>query len=930
MPGRQLLSFEVNGIPTQIAVEPRQTLLEVLRDELQLIGAKEGCSNGNCGACTVLVDDVSICACLALGVEMEGHTIRTVEGLAHGAELHPIQRAYIEEAGFQCGFCTPGLIMSTVRLLERIPNPTEEEIRWNLAGNLCRCTGYDKVIRSVQAAAQMLQEGRPLTQPTQGNGHANGFRVIGQSIPRVDAQERVMGKAVFAADLTVRGTLHGKILRSPYAHARIKRIDASKALELPGVKAVVTGDDLPPLAEASATVGGETTMEARYLRQYFLAEDRVLFQGHPVAAVAAATPQIAEEALSLIEVEYEPLPVVADIMEAFKPDAYILHPELRTRSLAGLSTEPTNVTLHINSEKGDIEKGFQEADVVIEREYVVDMAHQGYIEPQACTVDIDSAGHLTIYNTTQGAFRLKGQTATLLNLPQSKVKVAPQEIGGGFGGKGYTVPELPAALLAMKTGQAVKIVLSRTEVFMATGPAPDSYAKVKIGAKRTGEITGLQAMYVLNAGSVPGSGLAVNNILVAGYSSYQAQHFKFDGYEVVTNKPRTQAYRAPGMPNGGFTLESILDELAEALGMDPIDLRILNATEDGAPMTDGRPLPSTGFKQILQQVKAHPAWTTPLPPGRGRGVALGMRREGSGVSSAHITVNGDGTFNLVIGSVDLTGVRTSMAQIAAETLGVDVEDISASVGDTDSVGFTDGSWGSRTTYVTGAAVLRAAQNTLRQLKEQAAQRFQVEPSVIEYRDRAFHVRDYPGQQISLRDLCWASVGQGIGSIIGAGVASGLPPVTSTAIHVAEVEVDCDTGKVAIVKYTAFQDPGQAVNPVEVQGQMQGGAAQGAGWALWEGYHFQDGLLSNPTFLDYRMPTCLDLPMIDTVFVGAPAQEGDLGIRGVGEVGIIPPMPAIANAIYGAIGARMYEAPMTPQRVLAALQEHERAVSGGAD
>ena len=482
----------------------------------------------------------------------------------------------------------------------------------------------------------------------------------------------------------------------------------------------------------------------------------------------------------------------------------------------------------------------------------------------------------------------------------------------------------------MKTGQAVKIVLSRTEVFMSTGPAPDSYAKVKIGAKRTGEITGLQAMYVLNAGSVPGAGLAVNNILVAGYSSYRAQHFKFDGYEVVTNKPRTQAYRAPGMPNGGFTLESILDELAEALGMDPIDLRILNATEDGDPMTDGRPLPSTGFKQILQQVKAHPAWTTPLPPGRGRGVALGMRREGAGVSSAHITVNGDGTFNLVIGSVDLTGVRTSMAQIAAETLGVDVEDISASVGDTDSVGFTDGSWGSRTTYVTGAAVLRAAQDTLRQLKEQAAQRFQVEPSVIEYRDRAFHAQDNPGQQISLRDLCRASVGQGIGSITGAGVASGLPPVTSTAIHVAEAEVDRDTGKVAIVKYTAFQDPGQAVNPVEVQGQMQGGAAQGAGWALWEGYHFQDGLLSNPTFLDYRMPTCLDLPMIDTVFVGAPAQEGDLGIRGVGEVGIIPPMPAIANAIYGATGVRMYEAPMTPQRVLAALQEHERAVSGVAD
>ena len=765
-----------------------------------------------------------------------------------------------------------------------------------------------------------------MSQPTEGNGHGNGFQIIGQSIPRVDSEERVMGKAVFAADLTLRGTLHGKILRSPHPHARIKRIDASRALQLPGVKAVVTGDDLPPMLEAGAAVGGETTMEARYLRQYLMAEGRVFFQGHPVAAVAATSPHVAQEALSLIDVEYELLPVVADILEAAKPGSPVIHPEVRTRSLAGLSSEPTNVSVHVSAEEGDLAKGFKEADVVLEREYRVDMAHQGYIEPQACTAEMDSSGHLTIYNTTQGAFRLKEQMAALLNLPQNKVRVVPQEIGGGFGGKGFTVPELPTALLAIKTGQPVKIVLSRTEVFQATGPAADSYSSIKIGAKRSGEITALQAMYILNAGCLPGGSLAVNNILVAGYSTYKPRALKFDGYETVTNKPRTQAYRAPGMPNGGFALESILDELAEELGIDPLDLRIMNASNDGDPMTDGTPLPGTGLKRIFEQVKSHPAWTQPLPPGRGRGVAMGMRREGSGVSSAHMTVNGDATFNLVIGSVDLTGVRTSMAQIAAEELGVAVSSISVSVGDTDSVGFTDGSWGSRTTYVTGTAVVKATQETLRQLKDLASQRLQVAASALEYQERAFLVQDNPEQRIGLEELCRSNIGQGIGAIVGSGVASGLAPVTSTAVQVAEVEVDRETGRVSVVKYTAFQDPGRAINPVEVQGQMQGAAAQGVGWALWEGYDWQNGLLRNSTFLDYRMPTFLDLPMIDTVFVGGPAPESPLGVRGTGEVGIIPPLPAIASAIYGATGVRMRHAPMTPERVLWALRQAEQEAS----
>ncbi len=746
------------------------------------------------------------------------------------------------------------------------------------------------------------------------------FQVIGTRLPKVDALERVTGKATFGADLMLPGMLWAKVVRSPYPHARIQKIDTRKALALPGVKAVVTAQDLPPLAKgAKAPLVGEMSIDLSAIREIVMASEKVRYHGQAVAAVAAVDPFTAEEAARLVEVEYEELPVVEDVLEAMKPDSPLVHEDLYTQDEEKPEGErhPSNIAAHMVYERGDVEAGFREADVVLEHTYKTQMVHQGYLEPQACAARVEPDGKVTVWTSTQGVFTIRTQLAELLGLPASRIKVVPMEIGGGFGGKALALLEPAAVVLAQKTGRPVKLVLTREEVLRATGPGAPAVITVKAGAKRDGKLTAVSVIMRYDAGAFPGS--PVSRGILVGLAPYKLENMRAEGFDVVTNKPRVQAYRAPGGTPAAFAVESHMDALAEALGIDPLEFRWKNAADEGDLLPMGMPLNRIGLKRILEHVRSHPCWTTPFEgPCRGRGLALGYWIGGTFTSSAHVMIHPDATASVFVGAVDLTGIRTSILQMAAEELGLLPEEITVAVGDTDTAPYSDLSGGSRMTYTMSAAVHQACQDALAQLKERAAAKLKVALQEVEYGAKRFWVRGDPQKGVALKELARESIIWGSGPVVGRGSTTGMQPAHAYAAHVADIEVDPETGKVKILKYTCFQDAGRAVNPIQVEGQMQGGAVQGIGWALTEEYSFEKGVLKNANLLDYRCPVALDLPMIDTVIVEVPASDGPYGVRGTGEVPIVPPAAALANALYRATGVRFYELPMTPERIFWAL------------
>ena len=746
-------------------------------------------------------------------------------------------------------------------------------------------------------------------------------RVIGTNLPKVDALERVTGKAAFGADLQLPGMLWAKIVRSPYPHARIKRIDTSQALSLPGVKAVITAADLPPLEKgATAPLVGEMSINLTSIREITMASDKVRYHGQAVAAVAAIDPFIAEEAARLVEVEYEELPVVEDVLAAMQPEAPLVHEDLCTEEEGKheKAARPSNIATHMLYTRGDVEAGFREADVVLEHTYRTQMVHQGYLEPQACAARVEPDGKVTVWTSAQGIFTIRTQLVELLGLPASRIKVVPMEIGGGFGGKALAFFEPTVVALAQKTGRPVKLVISREEVLRATGPGAPAVITVKAGAKRDGKLTAVSTTMRYDAGAFPGS--PVGRGILVGLAPYKLENMWAEGFDVVTNKPRVQAYRAPGGTPAAFAVEALMDELAEAIEMDPLTFRLRNAAEQGDLLPLGMPLNRVGLKEILQQIHSHPCWTTPLHgPHRGRGLALGYWIGGTFTSSAQVAINPDATASVFVGTVDLTGTRTTILQMVAEELQLTPPEISITVGDTDTAPYADLSGGSRITYTMSAAAYQACQDTLAQLKERAAEKLKVAQEDIEYAEKRFWAKSDPQTVVTLKDIARESIAWGKGPIVGKGSTTRMQPAHAYAAHVADVEVDPETGKVKILNYTCFQDAGCAVNPVQVEGQLQGGAVQGIGWALTEEYVFEKGILKNANLLDYRCPVALDLPMINTVIVEVPASDGPYGIRGTGEVPIVPPGAALANAIYRATGVRFYELPMNPERVFWALR-----------
>jgi len=746
------------------------------------------------------------------------------------------------------------------------------------------------------------------------------WKWVGTRPIRPDGVPKVTGRAMYGADFATAGTLYGKVVRSPHAHARIRSIYASKALALPGVKAVVTAADFPD--QKFEYVGPERVAQNLWhITRNIMAREKALYEGHPVAAIAAISKSVAEEAAGLLEIDYEVLPHVIDVDEAMQPDAPLLFEDMITRGIETAPTQPSNISKRLEFQIGDLEQGFAEADVVVEKEFKTAAVHQAYIEPHACAARVDADGLAEIWTATQGHFGVRALTARLLGMGVGQVRVTPSEIGGGFGGKIPIYLEPIAAALSKKTGRPVKIVMNRDEVFKATGPTSGASMWVKIGAKKDGTITAADAVFKFQAGAFPGS--PVMNGCLCAFSPYNIANARTVGYDVVSNRPKASAYRAPGSPISAFAVESTLDMVAKKLGMDPLQLRLKNAVRPGTTMIYGPKMSHAGYAETVEALINHPAYKTPLGPNQGRGVASGYWFNGGGESSATVQINEDGTVIVSTGSVDIGGSRASMALMAAETLGVDYSQVRSVVADTAAVGFTNPTGGSRVTFATGMAVVEASKKIVDELRGRAAMIWDVDVEGVVWEDgharpASSNVGDFP--PLSLKEIAAKKSLTGGPLTAAASVnAGGQAPGFSTQF--CDVEIDPETGKVTILRYVAAQDVGKAIHPSYVEGQIQGGVAQGIGWALNEEYIYdKNGRLDNPGFLDYRVPVAPDIPMIDAVLVEVPNPAHPYGAKGVGEVNIVPPMAAIANAIDSAIHRRLTELPMSPPRIRAALDQ----------
>ena len=738
---------------------------------------------------------------------------------------------------------------------------------------------------------------------------------IGQRTLRPDGIEKVTGSAQYAADYSMPGMVWGKVLRSPHAHALIKTIDTSKAERLKGVLAVMTGDDLPLLPLDVPLPNGPN--DIRWIARGCMAREKVLYTGHPVAAVAATSQSIAMAALKLIEVDYDVLPHVIDVDEAMAPDAPILHDWVNTDGING----PTNISDIMTVKTGDVEQGFAEADLVIERDFKSAAVHQGYIEPQACVVSYKPDSQSTIWSSSQGQFMVRSMTAKIAGLATGDIKAIPAEIGGGFGGKTIIFLEPVAMILSKKCGRPIKMQNSREDVFQSTGPAAGMSASLKVGVTKDGKLTAVSGAYNFQAGCYPGS--PVGRACHFSFSCYDIPNADLKGLDVVSNRPNVSAYRAPGAPQGNYVFEAILDEIAEELGIDPWELRLRNALSADKPTIYGAKIGKAGIQECIESVRDHPNAKAELGPNQGRGIAIGYWGNAGGESSAQLNINEDGSALIITGHPDIGGSRASMVNIVAEKLGIDYRNVSAQIGDTNNVGISAVTGGSRVTFAAGIVVDEATDQVIETLKGRAASIWGIEADAVEWSEGAAHPAGSNAGEfdpLTLSQLAAKALATG-GPIMASVSKNTAGHMGVVGAHMVDVEVDRETGHVKILRYTASQDVGRAIHPAYVEGQIQGGVAQGVGWALNEEYIYdKNGRMDNSGFLDYRIPVASDLPKIDTVMVEIPNPAHPYGVKGVGEIPLVPPLAAIANAIADAIGKRLYELPMSPPKVLKVLDE----------
>lgn len=938
-----LVRLVVNGDEKAVAVRPNTTLLAVLRDHLGLTGTKHGCGTGDCGACTVQLDGEPVPSCLTLAAATEGRRISTVEGLAVDGELHPLQRSFVKHAALQCGYCTPGMLMAAKALLDVTPSPSDAEVRDALSGNLCRCGAYPRIIKAVRSWADF--EDVPLDTTPMAHGQADQQRdhaVVGTSVTRYDAPDKVSGRAKYTGDLRLPGMLYGKILGSPIAHGVIKRIDTSRARALPGVLAVITAADVPETRYGVSP--------AREDEQIF-AVDRVRYVGDEIAAVAAVDQETAERAVALIDVEIEPLPAVFDAEAAMAPGAPVIHPE-HPRYAGNVNTE---VHWHF----GDVAVGFAEADHVREQRFVGNRTYQSPMEPHATLARWEPhADRLTIWSATQTPHYLHRSLSRTLGIPMGDIRVIRPHVGGGFGAKAEATPlDFCAAVLARRTGRPVMMEYTREEMHVHFRGRHKQTIDLKIGVRKDGTITAVEQRAVLDGGAYTSFG-----VITAYYAGsmlptlYRLPHYRYDGYRVYTNLPASGAFRGHGVPQPRFAFESLLDMIAEDLGIDPIEIRLRNAMLPNTRTCNEFDVSSCEFTETLARARSASGWVEKrgrLPRGKGIGVGCGGFVSGAGYpiyrsdfphSNAIIRVHEDGTHvSLHIAAAEIgQGVDTVLVQIAAEELGLPYDRVWMVESDTVLSPLDLGAYSSRLTLMGGNAVRMAAENVRARLVEVAANELGCDPGGLVVHAGRIHVGDDPDVGMDWAAAAKLAFSRG-GPVVGTGHyrppsnlgssvkggAVGASPAYSFSTMVAEVTVDLETGRVDVDRVTDFSDAGTVINPSTFHGQVEGSIIMGIGETLLEDtLHDTNGQLTNANLHDYLIPTIVETPEISSAAVESYEPHGPFGAKEIGEGSLLPAFGAIANAVYNACGVRVTELPITPEKILAGLKA--RRSGGGRD
>lgn len=927
MSQKYLLELKVNGNIHTVPVSGKTTLLDALREQIGLTGVKQGCGAGDCGACTVLVDNKPTNSCLMLALEAEGKEIVTIEGLAEGDNLHPVQRAFVEEGAIQCGFCTPAMVLTTKALLDNNPDPDEDEIREALSGTLCRCTGYTKIVEAIEHWKKYKENiSRTVTPP-------EGKVVVGGRFSRKDAFEKVTGRAKYPDDIKLPNMLWGKILTSPYAHAKIKNIDISKALEVEGVKAIITG------ADVTDTMYGVSP--ARY-DEYILAKEKVRHIGDEVAAIAAIDEDTCLKAMELIDVEYEELKPVFDPIEAMKEGAPVVHEKY-----------PNNINTVVDWNFGDIEKGFEEADLVLSDSFSGNRTYQSPMEPHSAVAEWDGDGRVTVYTTSQVVHYVRYQLSRLLDMPDGDIRVIGTYCGGGFGGKAETNPlEICAALLSKKCGQPVKMRYTRSEMFFHCRGRHKQIIDLKMGMKKDGTITAVKEKAILEGGAYSSYGVVA--VYYAGAmvpTLYKLPNFKFDGYRINTNLPACGAMRGHGCPHPRFAFESLITRMAVELGLDPIDVRLKNAMDPDTRTINDLDIGSCELKACIETVRKRSGWDDKrgkMPFGKGIGIGCGGFVSGAGYpiyrskfphSNAVIKVSEDGhTVTLYTGETEIgQGSSTVLPQIAAEALGITFDKIKIIYADTDLTPLGFGAYSSRVTLMGGNAAKMAGEDVKNQMLNTASGMMKLPINKIGIKNNLVF-------EIGKEDNCFAwhevaakcfsergpllgkghySPPEGLGGDF-KGATVGTSPAYSFTACVCEVDIDIDTGQVRVVKFTDAHDVGTPINPMAVEGQAEGAIAMMLGETLLEDMQFDEkGNILNPNLHDYLIPTAKDVPEIDSNIVDSYEPQGPFGAKEVGEGSTLPVIGAIANAIYDAIGIQIKELPITAEKVLRALKENNK-------